>query len=187
MQRQGFTAISATMISSLPFSGVPESASFIMENTVTVRFILMREDPPITAIFTEYKAVFTIIPASRLSTPSLVCRIAVTKPDSTPASIAAITDRNGLAADCHDSTYGCSKSKAAVSGKIADIQHRVAKKQSKDSQRTDQSQLQGCLSKGEHGCNRHGKFLQLVRFYFVTVQYPHSYFIFLYLQSFLQW
>ena len=89
------TAISATMISSLPFSGVPESASFIMENTVTVRFILMREDPPITAIFTEYKAVFTIIPASRLSTPSLVCRIAVTKPDSTPASIAAITDRNG--------------------------------------------------------------------------------------------
>lgn len=26
-----------------------------------------------------------------------------------------------MAADCHDSTYGCSKSKAAVSGKIADI------------------------------------------------------------------
>ena len=34
-------------------------------------------------------AVFTIIPASRLSTPSFVCRIAVTNPDVTPAAMAA--------------------------------------------------------------------------------------------------
>jgi len=89
------TAIAAIMISSLPFSGVPASVSFIMVNTVVVRFILIREEHPITAIFTEYNAVLTMIPASRLSTPSLVCRIAVTNPDVTPAAIAAAIDRNG--------------------------------------------------------------------------------------------
>ena len=89
------TAMAAMIISSLPFKGVPASASFIMVNTVVVRFILMREEPPMTAIFTEYKAVFTMIPASRLSTPSFVCKMAVTNPDVTPAAIAATMDRNG--------------------------------------------------------------------------------------------
>ena len=89
------TAMAAMRISSLPFNGVPASASFIMVNTVVVRFILIRDDPPMTAIFTEYNAVFTMIPASRLSTPSFVCRIAVTNPDVTPAAMAAAMDRNG--------------------------------------------------------------------------------------------
>ena len=89
------TAIAAIIISSLPFSGVPESASFIIVNTVVVRFILIKDEPPMTAMFTEYNAVFTMIPASRLSTPSFVCRIAVTNPDIIPAAIAATIDRKG--------------------------------------------------------------------------------------------
>ena len=47
------TAMKATTISPLPFSGVLFNVSFIMENTVSVLFILIREEPPITAIFTE--------------------------------------------------------------------------------------------------------------------------------------
>ena len=47
------TAIKATTMSPLPFSGVFFNVSFIMENTVSVLFILIREDPPITAMFTE--------------------------------------------------------------------------------------------------------------------------------------
>ena len=47
------TAMKATTISPLPFSGVLFNVSFVMENTVSVLFILIREEPPITAIFTE--------------------------------------------------------------------------------------------------------------------------------------
>ena len=47
------TAMKATTISPLPFNGVLFNVSFIMENTVSVLFILIREEPPITAIFTE--------------------------------------------------------------------------------------------------------------------------------------
>ena len=55
-------------------------------------------DIAMTAMFIEYSAVFTIIPANRLSTPSLVCRIAVTKPEQIPASMAAAMDKNGCPA-----------------------------------------------------------------------------------------
>ena len=89
------TAISATRMSALPFKGVSARASFIMENTVSVRFILIREEPPITAMLMEYSPVFTIIPASRLSTPIFVCKNPVTKPEQIPASIAAIMDKKG--------------------------------------------------------------------------------------------
>ena len=43
----------------------------------------------------EYKPVFTIIPASRLSTPIFVCKNPVTKPEQIPASIAARIDKKG--------------------------------------------------------------------------------------------
>ena len=89
------TAISATIISVLPFRGVSARTSFIMENTVSVRFMLIREEPPITAMLIEYNPVFTIIPASRLSTPIFVCKNPVTKPEQIPASIAAIIDKKG--------------------------------------------------------------------------------------------
>ena len=71
------TAMAAIKISSLPFKKFA-SASFIMVNT-GCPVHTDQDEPPMTAIFTEYNAVFTIIPASRLSTPSFVCRIAVTK------------------------------------------------------------------------------------------------------------
>ena len=57
--------------------------------------MLRSELPPIMPMFTEYNAVFMIIPASRLSTPIFVCRNAVTNPDITPANIAANIDRYG--------------------------------------------------------------------------------------------
>ena len=54
--------------------------------------------PPITAMLTEYSPVLTMMPASRLSMPILVCKRAVTKPESTPAHIAAGMDKYGCPA-----------------------------------------------------------------------------------------
>ena len=42
-----------------------------------------------TAMLIEYSPVLTMMPASRLSTPILVCSRAVTKPEQLPASMAA--------------------------------------------------------------------------------------------------
>ena len=64
-------------------------------NTVSALFMFSMLDPPIMAMFTEYSPVFTIMPASRLFTPILVCRMAVMKPEATPASMAAGMDKYG--------------------------------------------------------------------------------------------
>ena len=47
------------------------------------------EDQPITARFTVYRPVLTMMPARMLSTPRRVWRKAVTKPEQAPAAMAA--------------------------------------------------------------------------------------------------
>ena len=76
-------------------TAVPDSSFLSTLNTVSVLFILSSDAPPITAMLMEYSPVFTIMPASRLSMPSFVCSRAVTKPDSTPAHMAAGSDSQG--------------------------------------------------------------------------------------------
>ena len=53
------------------------------------------EDQPITAKFTVYRPVLTIMPAKMLSTPSFVWRKAVTNPEQAPAAMAAGRARKG--------------------------------------------------------------------------------------------
>ena len=55
--------------------------------------MFITEALPITAMFTEYRAVLTMMPASRLLTPMRVCSTAVIRPESMPASMAAGSDR----------------------------------------------------------------------------------------------
>ncbi len=62
---------------------------------MSVLFILIRDEPPITAIFTEYSPVLTIMPERRLSIPMRVCSRAVTNPEHIPASMAAGRDSSG--------------------------------------------------------------------------------------------
>ena len=69
-----------------------------MVNTVSALFMLSTDAPPITAMLTEYSAVLTMMPASRLLTPIFVCNSAVRKPESNPAAIAAGRDRYGCPA-----------------------------------------------------------------------------------------
>ena len=66
-----------------------------MEKIVVVLFMARVALLPVSAMFTEYRAVFTTMPASRLCTPILVCRVAVTKPEIIPASIAAGSESQG--------------------------------------------------------------------------------------------
>ena len=68
------------------------------ERRVSVPKMDRLEDQPITARLTVYSPVLTMMPARMLSTPSLVWRKAVTKPDSTPASMAAGRARKGCPA-----------------------------------------------------------------------------------------
>ena len=65
------------------------SEVFAMEKMVGVLTSDMVEEKPITARLMVYRPVLTMIPAMMLSTPSLVCKKAVTKPEHTPAAIAA--------------------------------------------------------------------------------------------------
>ena len=76
-----------------PPSAPPFSISLALVNTVSVLFMFSIEEPPITPILTEYSAVLTIMPESRLFTPILVCKMAVIKPDATPESMAAGMER----------------------------------------------------------------------------------------------
>ena len=78
-----------------PARGVPASTDFTIENTVGVLVRLMRAAPDMMAMFTEYSPVLTMMPASRLLMPSLVCSRATTKPEHTPASMAAERERKG--------------------------------------------------------------------------------------------
>ena len=49
----------------------------------------MLEANPITAILIVYNPVFTMIPPKWTESPIFVCKKAVTKPEQTPAAIAA--------------------------------------------------------------------------------------------------
>ena len=71
------------------------SDPFASENTVSVLTSDMVEEKPITARLMVYRPVLTMIPAIMLSTPSLVCKKAVTKPEHTPAAMAAASARMG--------------------------------------------------------------------------------------------
>ena len=71
------------------------SAAFSWVNTVSVLFMFSSDEPPMIHMFTEYSPVFTMMPASRLFTPIRVCSVAVTRPDSMPAPIAAGMDSQG--------------------------------------------------------------------------------------------
>ena len=96
-----------------------------MENTVSVRFMLIREEPPITAMLMEYSPVFTIIPASRLSTPIFVCKNAVTNPEQIPASMAARMDKKGCPLTATAAPTAAPSVKQPSVEQVADIQHRI--------------------------------------------------------------
>ena len=89
------TARNATSSSYRPARGVPASRALALEKMVSVLFIFNKEAPPMTAMFTEYRPVLTMMPASRLSTPIFVWSMEVTKPDTAPASMAAGMDSQG--------------------------------------------------------------------------------------------
>ena len=88
------TKASATMSLRTLYSGVLSSRFCSMVNTVVVSFRL-RVDLPMTRILMVYRPVFTMMPASRLSTPSFVCKMAVMKPERMPAPMAAKMARMG--------------------------------------------------------------------------------------------
>ena len=71
------------------------SEVFAMEKMVGVLTSDMVEEKPITARLMVYRPVLTMIPAMMLSTPRRVCKNAVTKPEHTPAAMAAARARMG--------------------------------------------------------------------------------------------
>ena len=82
----------ADLIEDSFITGVPSSpprASCIMVKMLDVLKRLRLLEKPIAAMLTVYSPVLTMMPARMLSTPSRVCKKAVTKPEQTPAAIAA--------------------------------------------------------------------------------------------------
>ncbi len=92
------TASSATSSLYCSCKNVAARARLAQVNTVSVLFMLSSEELPITAMLIEYSPVFTMMPERRLSMPIFVCKIAVTKPESIPASMAAGIDSQGCPA-----------------------------------------------------------------------------------------
>ncbi len=70
-------------------------ACLAREKTVSVLTSDRVEEKPITARLMVYRPVLTMMPAMMLSTPRRVCKNAVTKPEHTPAAIAAKSARKG--------------------------------------------------------------------------------------------
>ena len=81
-----------------PASAVPARASLSAVKTVAVLLRFKSEAPPMMAMLTEYRPVLTMMPESRLSMPMRVWSVAVTRPESTPAHIAAGRDKYGCPA-----------------------------------------------------------------------------------------
>ena len=65
------------------------------EKMVSVLTSDMVEEKPMAARLMVYRPVLTMIPAMMLSTPRRVCKNAVTKPEHTPAAMAAARARMG--------------------------------------------------------------------------------------------
>ena len=91
---QAITMTAAAM-TSLYQPPVKASADFASENTVSVLTRDIVDEKPMTARLMVYRPVFTMMPAMMLSTPRRVCKKAVTKPEHTPAAIAANRARMG--------------------------------------------------------------------------------------------
>ena len=89
------TAMSSTIRLDWALRGVFASAPLAKVNTVSVLFMFSCARLPVIAMFTEYSAVLTTMPASRLCTPMRVCSRAVTKPEIMPASMAAGRESQG--------------------------------------------------------------------------------------------
>ena len=89
------SAMTAAASTSLYQPPVKLRARLAMEKTVSVLTSDMVEEKPITARLIVYRPVLTMMPAMMLSTPSRVCKKAVTKPEHTPAAIAASKARKG--------------------------------------------------------------------------------------------
>ena len=90
------TSATATSATTVLYAPTPASLSAV--NTVSVLFMLSSDEPPMTAMLMEYSPVLTMMPLSRLSMPIFVCNRAVTKPESTPAHMAAGSDKYGCPA-----------------------------------------------------------------------------------------
>ena len=71
------------------------SESFASEKTVSVLTSDIVDEKPIAARLMVYRPVLTMMPAMMLSTPRRVCKKAVTKPEHTPAAMAAANARKG--------------------------------------------------------------------------------------------
>ncbi|MFR9067090.1 MAG: hypothetical protein ACLVJH_09445 [Faecalibacterium prausnitzii] len=102
----------------------------------------MVEEKPITARLMVYRPVLTMMPAMMLSTPRRVCRKAVTKPEHTPAAMAANRARNGVAGQRHLTGHGAAQGEAAVGGQVCDVQDGIAQEQCQRHQGVDAAQLQ---------------------------------------------
>ena len=89
------SAMTAAASTSLYQPPVKASALLAMEKTVSVLTSDMVEENPMTARLMVYRPVLTMMPAMMLSTPRRVCKKAVTKPEHTPAAMAASSARNG--------------------------------------------------------------------------------------------
>ena len=94
MAAQASTMTAAAM-TSLYQPPVKASADFASENTVSVLTRDIVDEKPMTARLMVYRPVFTMMPAMMLSTPRRVCKKAVTKPEHTPAAMAANRARMG--------------------------------------------------------------------------------------------
>ena len=90
-------AMAMTTAASASLYQLPRKLSevFAMEKMVGVLTSDMVEEKPITARLMVYRPVLTMMPAMMLSTPRRVCRKAVTKPEHTPAAMAANSARMG--------------------------------------------------------------------------------------------
>ena len=89
------STMTAAAMTSLYQPPVKASADFASENTVSVLTRDIVDEKPMTARLMVYRPVFTMMPAMMLSTPRRVCKNAVTKPEHTPAAMAANRARMG--------------------------------------------------------------------------------------------
>ena len=80
----------------LPITGSSTSLARVKMVVHLNRFRLLVK--PMAIRLMVYRPVFTMMPARMLSTPRRVCRKAVTKPEHTPAAMAANNPRNGCPA-----------------------------------------------------------------------------------------
>ena len=99
-----------------------------------------------TARLMVYRPVLTMMPAMMLSTPRRVCKKAVTKPEHTPAAMAASMRQERVPGQRHLTRHGAAQGEAAVGGQVRNVQDGIAQKQRQRHQGVNAAQLQRGLN-----------------------------------------